>query len=186
MQLLLSDLRTQPLIRFISDKVIKVNSIIFLDKYEFLLMFRDQFLIVSQLFLEFPPLLLLEFELITEYLIDSRLFIELILQLLLLDLVLLLEVPELHLVLVVVLQVLTLELLLLLLNPRFHLLLRRQFVLVILSRTTLILRGRGVLDSDSVVGDFHGALHRTLDTASLAILSENYGTVLFGSETRQR
>lgn len=133
MQLLLSDLRTQPLIRFVSDKVIKVYSIIFLDKYEFLLMFRDQLLIVRQLFLELPPLLLLEFELITEYLIDSRLFIELILKLLLLDLVLLLDVPELHLVLVVVLQVLTLELLLLLLDPRFDLLLRRQLILVILS-----------------------------------------------------
>ena len=133
MQLLLSDLRTQPLIRFVSDKVIKVYSIIFLDKYEFLLMFGDQLLIVRQLFLELPPLLLLEFELITDYLIDGGLFIELILKLLLLDLVLLLDVPELHLVLVVVLQVLTLELLLLLLDPRFDLLLRRQFVLVILS-----------------------------------------------------
>ena len=133
MQLLLSDLRTQPLIRFVSDKVIKVYSIIFLDKYEFLLMFRDQLLIVRQLFLELPPLLLLEFELITEYLIDGGLFIELILELLLLDLVLLLDVPELHLVLVVVLQVLTLELLLLLLDPRFDLLLGWQLVLVILS-----------------------------------------------------
>ena len=133
MQLLLSDLRTQPLIRFVSDKVIKVYSIIFLDKYEFLLMFRDQLLIVRQLFLELPPLLLLEFELITEYLIDGGLFIELILELLLLDLVLLLDVPELHLVLVVVLQVLTLELLLLLLDPRFDLLLGWQLILVILS-----------------------------------------------------
>ena len=133
MQLLLSDLRTQPLIRFVSDKVIKVYSIIFLDKYEFLLMFRDELLIVRQLFLELPPLLLLEFELITEYLIDGGLFIELILELLLLDLVLLLDVPELHLVLVVVLQVLTLELLLLLLNPRLDLLLGWQLILVILS-----------------------------------------------------
>ena len=138
MQLLLSDLSTQPLIRFVSDKVIKVYSIIFLDKYEFLLMFSDQLLIVRQLFLEFPPLLLLEFELITEYLIDGCLFIELILKLLLLDLVLLLDVPELHLVLVVVLQILILELLFLLLDPRLDLLLRRQFVLIIL-RSPLIL-----------------------------------------------
>jgi hypothetical protein len=137
-QLLLSDLSTQPLIRFVSDKVIKVYSIIFLDKYEFLLMFSDQLLIVRQLFLEFPPLLLLEFELITEYLIDGCLFIELILKLLLLDLVLLLDVPELHLVLVVVLQILILELLFLLLDPRLDLLLRRQFVLIIL-RSPLIL-----------------------------------------------
>jgi hypothetical protein len=42
-------------------------------------MISDQLLIVRQLFLEFPPLLLLEFELITEYLIDGGLFIELIL-----------------------------------------------------------------------------------------------------------
>lgn len=45
---------------------------------------------------------------------------------------------------------------------------------------------RRVFDSHSVVGDFHSALHTTLDAASLAILSENYGTVLFRSETRQR
>ena len=109
---------------------------------------------------------------ITEHLIDSRLFIELILELLLLNLVLLLDVPELHLVLVVVLQILILELLFLLLDTRFDLLLRRQFVLVILG-SPLILRSGGVFYGDSVVGDFDGALHRTLDPGSLAILGEH-------------
>ena len=109
---------------------------------------------------------------ITEYLIDSRLFIELILELLLLNLVLLLDVPELHLVLMVVLQILILELLFLLLDPRLDLLLRWQFVLVIL-RSPFILRSGGVFDGDSVVWDFDGALHCTLDPASFAILGEN-------------
>jgi hypothetical protein len=132
-QILLSNFCTQPLIRFVSDKVIKIDSIIFLDKYELFLMISDKFLILRQLLLELPPLLLLEFELLTEYLIDSSFFIELIVQLLLLNLVLILDVPELDLILVVVLQVLILELLLLLLDPRFDLLLSRQFVLVILT-----------------------------------------------------
>lgn len=109
---------------------------------------------------------------ITEYLIDSRLFIQLILELLLLNLVLLLDMPELHLVLVVVLQILILELLFLLLDPRLDLLLRRQFVLVILGNP-LILGSGGVFNSDSVVGDFDGALHCTLDPASLAILGKH-------------
>ena len=79
MQLLLSDFSTESLIGFVPDKVIKVNRIIFLDDDELLLVFSDQLLKVSELFLELPPLLLFEFELLTQYLVDRRLFIELVL-----------------------------------------------------------------------------------------------------------